>query len=245
MANREVKIIADQLIPIRPAATVVILRDGQLGLETLLLQRNSKLAFAAGAWVFPGGSVDQADLSNATSELQAYKHAAIRETMEECGLTLFSEDLVHVCNWTTPEGESKRFATWFFVSTVRQPSQPVVIDGSEIHHHKWMTAQSALDAHHQNELNLMAPTYLLLRLLRHYSSAQQARDRIMQRQTYDVTPRLSQHEGRWVCLYPGDAGYEENDWMIEGPRHRTIIDRGQLHYEHSGDDCPEPAMDAP
>ena len=42
---------------IRPAATVVVLRDNDEQLEVLLLQR-SRRGFAGGAWVFPGGAVD-------------------------------------------------------------------------------------------------------------------------------------------------------------------------------------------
>ena len=245
LANRGSKIIANLQIPIRTAATVVILRDGEQGLETLLLRRNSKLAFAAGAWVFPGGAVDQSDSDNRADKLQAAKYAAIREANEECGLRLVSEDLVHFCNWTTPEGENRRFATWFFVSRLRQPTAAVTIDGSEIHDYQWLTPQGALEAHRGGQLNLMPPTYMSLRLIRHYPTAQQACDRLLQRRPYEVTPRLCQHQGSWICLYPGDAGYQENDWAIEGPRHRTIIDRGQLRYEHSGDNCPIPAMDAP
>ena len=44
-----------------PAATVILLRDGPDGLETLMLRRNSKLAFVGGMWVFPGGRVDPED----------------------------------------------------------------------------------------------------------------------------------------------------------------------------------------
>ena len=40
-----------------PAATVVLLRDGADGIETLMLRKNSKIAFA-GMWVFPGGRID-------------------------------------------------------------------------------------------------------------------------------------------------------------------------------------------
>lgn len=52
-----------------PAATVVVLRDGPEGLETLLLRRNAALEFAGGMWVFPGGRVDEADRSAADDEL--------------------------------------------------------------------------------------------------------------------------------------------------------------------------------
>ena len=46
--------------PAMPAATVVVLRDGADGPETLMLRKNSKIAFG-GMWVFPGGKVDAED----------------------------------------------------------------------------------------------------------------------------------------------------------------------------------------
>jgi glyoxylase-like metal-dependent hydrolase (beta-lactamase superfamily II)/8-oxo-dGTP pyrophosphatase MutT (NUDIX family) len=45
----------------RPAATVVLLRPGPAGLEALLTQRPTTMAFASDAHVFPGGRVDPAD----------------------------------------------------------------------------------------------------------------------------------------------------------------------------------------
>src|SRR5262249_4861335 len=39
--------------PAIPAATVVLVRDGVDGLETLMLRRDAQLVFAGGAWVFP------------------------------------------------------------------------------------------------------------------------------------------------------------------------------------------------
>src|SRR5438876_6495650 len=88
--------------PLIPAATVVLLRDGTDGLETLLLRRNSKLEFAGGMWVFPGGRIGTADyvseLVGAAGDrlpplerepaamLAAAKRAAVREAKEEAGL---------------------------------------------------------------------------------------------------------------------------------------------------------------
>jgi len=45
----------------RPAATVVLLRDGPAGLEAYLQLRPVGMGFAGGLWVFPGGRVDAAD----------------------------------------------------------------------------------------------------------------------------------------------------------------------------------------
>src|SRR5690554_7960238 len=46
---------------IRPAATLALVRDGDRGLEVLLLQRTWQAAFMPGYFVFPGGAVDPRD----------------------------------------------------------------------------------------------------------------------------------------------------------------------------------------
>lgn len=47
--------------PIRPASTLALLRDGEQGLEVLLLRRTLKAVFMPGRYVFPGGAVDAGD----------------------------------------------------------------------------------------------------------------------------------------------------------------------------------------
>lgn len=92
-------------MPVRDAATVLIVRDAP-DLEVLLVQRAGRLAFAANAWVFPGGRVDQSDAAHAARvgvnlndpeasamlEIEtgglAWWFAAVRETLEEVGLLL-------------------------------------------------------------------------------------------------------------------------------------------------------------
>ena len=48
-------------VPIKAAATVMMVRDGEPGLEVFMLRRTGKAAFGAGMYVFPGGRVDDAD----------------------------------------------------------------------------------------------------------------------------------------------------------------------------------------
>ena len=81
----------------RPAATVLLLRDGPEGVEVLMTRRAMTASFAPGAYVFPGGGVDALD---ASSHLQATRRpsqsdlhltqaiAAIRESFEELGVLL-------------------------------------------------------------------------------------------------------------------------------------------------------------
>lgn len=80
----------------RPAATLIIAHDDPArGLRFLMAQRADSMVFAAGAMVFPGGAVDEEDRVHARSlgvggELDdlAARVAAIRETIEECGLAI-------------------------------------------------------------------------------------------------------------------------------------------------------------
>lgn len=68
-----------------PAATLIVVREGAGGPpELLMVERAQGMAFAAGALVFPGGRIDQADRELAGElGLDAAVVAAVRETVEE------------------------------------------------------------------------------------------------------------------------------------------------------------------
>src|SRR3546814_2092130 len=69
------------------SSDLILLRDGDEGLEVLMVERTGSASYAAGKFVFPGGTVDAADAGHAGPEA-ALRVAAIRETYEECGLLL-------------------------------------------------------------------------------------------------------------------------------------------------------------
>lgn len=84
-------------VALRPAATVLLLRDTPDGLQVLMTRRSMTASFAPGAYVFPGGGIDAADaqahgqaLRRATqSDLRLTQAiAAIRESFEELGILL-------------------------------------------------------------------------------------------------------------------------------------------------------------
>ena len=99
---------SDQPVEPRPAATIVLLRDSDVGVEVLLLRRNRSAGFVPGAYVFPGGRVDGSDATEelltfvdgltakeAANRLElvdgdppaiAYYLASVREAFEETGI---------------------------------------------------------------------------------------------------------------------------------------------------------------
>jgi 8-oxo-dGTP pyrophosphatase MutT (NUDIX family) len=68
-----------------PAATLILVRERPGGApELLMVERSRKMAFAAGALVFPGGRIDDADRRlGETSAIEPAAVAALRETVEE------------------------------------------------------------------------------------------------------------------------------------------------------------------
>ena len=88
--------------PLRPAATILLLRDAAPGIEVLMTRRSLKASFAPGAYVFPGGALDPADQSPAAravsrsrpdqhDEILSYATAAVREAFEELGVLLANQ----------------------------------------------------------------------------------------------------------------------------------------------------------
>jgi 8-oxo-dGTP pyrophosphatase MutT (NUDIX family) len=95
------------VVPVREAATVLVVRDGHEGLEVLMLRRTTAAVFSPGAHVFPGGALDDddrsADLASCCASLTeadasvalgvpagglGYFVAAVRECFEEAGVML-------------------------------------------------------------------------------------------------------------------------------------------------------------
>jgi 8-oxo-dGTP pyrophosphatase MutT (NUDIX family) len=97
--------------PIRNASTVILVRESRHSFEVYLLKRNVKSGFMGGYHVFPGGTVDPEDMDTKSwashidlkpdqveqhlgderlthTDVIGFGVAAIRETLEECGVLL-------------------------------------------------------------------------------------------------------------------------------------------------------------
>ncbi|MBO9515368.1 MAG: MBL fold metallo-hydrolase [Variovorax sp.] len=83
--------------PTYAAATVLLLRDTPDGLEVLMTRRSAQASFAPGAYVFPGGRIDERDSAARAiatrrgtqgDEQLTQAIAAIRESFEELGVLL-------------------------------------------------------------------------------------------------------------------------------------------------------------
>ena len=217
--------------PAIPAATVVVLRDGPEGMESLMLRKNSRIAFG-GMWVFPGGRIDDGDYDSSGDMITAARNAATREAREEAAISLDAASLVHFSFWIPPPIAPKRFATWFFAA--RAPATEVAVDDGEITHHEWMTPVDAMQRRDAGEIELIAPTWVTLHTLSGYSTVADALDGLSRRRPRRYEPRLGTGEHGPVSMWHGDAGYATGDASTPGPRHRLEMTPDGYLFDESG-----------
>jgi 8-oxo-dGTP pyrophosphatase MutT (NUDIX family) len=219
-------------VPIVAAATVILLRDTERGLETLMLRRDSRLAFAGGMWVFPGGRVDPEDFTaDETDVATAGRNAAVREAAEEAGLAVTPDSLVPFAHWTPPPEAPKRFSTAFFVA--RAPTGQVTIDDGEIRDHMWVSPTEALRRRDALEIELAPPTWVTLHSLAAHATVDAALEATRSTEPEHFTTKAAFTDEGVVVMWHGDAGYEDGDATRDGARHRLwMVDTG-WRYERT------------
>jgi len=213
------------------AATVVLLRDGERGLEVLLAERPRDRGSFAGAWVFPGGAVDEADAFGGSTDTEdAARRAAVRETREEIGLELDRYDLVPFSHWTPPKNSEKQLRTTFFA--VRVPDGEIRPAPNEVMAVEWLRPVDALDRHAAGSMTLWPPTWVTLHGLQNAASVAAA-------QLGDVKPYVAKvsEDGKTILWqeddeYDADRHLKEDHPAVadegpdaEGTQHRLVMDR--------------------
>ena len=191
----------------RPAASIVLLRRGgkhsQRALEVLMLKRSEEAKFMPGVWVFPGGSLDEAD----GAEEAGLRACAIRELAEEAGIELSpEEELVPFTRWITPELIATRFDAWFFLALApaHTPPQP---DGVETTEARWFEPAAALAAQDAGELVLSFPTRTQLTWLAEFRTSHEALAAYRERTLEPILPKVVDDGPEPRVVLPGDPDY--------------------------------------
>lgn len=218
--------MSTEIPPARPAATVIVMRHGS-PFEILMVRRNEKVAFMGGSYVFPGGRVDEHDRPPAGTKLSraafadlsdadeaTYRMAAVRELQEEASVYLTVDDLQPFAHWVTPEIESRRFDTRFFLA--RMPDgQEAMHDDGEMTALEWLTPQDAIARFERRELLLPPPTWTSLRQLAKRSSIDDVMRWTRSRPIVRVMPGFIKNEHEFILTLPGDSLFPTiPDWEV-------------------------------
>lgn len=255
-------------IPIKPAATVILMREEIKGdFEIFMVKRSSRSTFGS-LYVFPGGKLDPEDSENdlypycegmnneeASKQLGIKENglsfwiACIRECFEEVGVLLTNPDdsilqdtykltklrkelnnkeitfkeicvseslrlrtknIVPCAHWITPDIETKRFDTRFFLAKVNA-KQLASHDGFELTESFWIKPADALAKLKNGEMNMILPTIKNIEKLAEFSSSTEAFnyfEGLGDNAIPPILPKFIKKDGEWVGFLPGEEGYE-------------------------------------
>jgi 8-oxo-dGTP pyrophosphatase MutT (NUDIX family) len=211
------------LPPVRPAASLILFHErGEGPPDLLICQRGAAMAFAAGAFVFPGGRVDDEDGVAAESLLPdlprddaAARIAALRELEEETGIVgLDPRVLRPFARWLPAERVPRRFDTRFYLAKAPERFSPVA-DGGETVACFWASAAEMTERCRRGEGRMLFPTRRILERLARFASFAEAAGEAARLPERIVTPWLETLDGQdWLCI-PEDAGYPVTREPIE------------------------------
>jgi 8-oxo-dGTP pyrophosphatase MutT (NUDIX family) len=218
--------VTPQIAPLRPAATVIVLRPGD-PFEILMVRRNDQVAFMAGSFVFPGGRVDDADHPAADATIRAatfrdlsdeeeaaFRAAAVRELQEEANVLITVEDLHPFAHWVTPEIETRRYDTRFFLARMPE-GQIAKHDESETTALEWLSPREAIDRFNRKELLLPPPTYTSIRQLAPRTSIDDVFSWAKPRSIARVMPGFFKNGDEVTLTLPGDPLFPTiPDWDV-------------------------------
>lgn len=191
----------------RAASSVLLLRDGTDEVEILFVRRAKELKFMGGAWVFPGGALEEED-GDPAEEL-AWQRAGVREAEEESGILLPDPGLlVPLSRWITPEMVPMRFDTRFYLAAT-PPDVQATPDGREVEEAVWWTPTTALDLFTRNAAELHFPTIKQVELLSGLRDVETALAVNRGNEIVPILPRVAADDDGFEVLLPGDPGYED------------------------------------
>ncbi|MDP1569953.1 MAG: NUDIX hydrolase [Vicinamibacterales bacterium] len=226
---------------LRPASTVIVLRAAaDAPFEVLMVRRHDKVAFMAGAYVFPGGRVDEADRQGAAPateapsrftdltpvEEAAYRRAAVRELQEEAAVTLPVEALIPLAHWVTPDIEIRRYDTRFFLAVV-PAGQHAQHDNHETTALAWLTPDQAIVEYRADRILLPPPTWTTLRQLARHTSLDAAVTWARTRPIVRVQPGFLKREADTLLTLPGDPLYPAIEGWEVPAETRFRLDEGR------------------
>jgi 8-oxo-dGTP pyrophosphatase MutT (NUDIX family) len=168
---------------LRKAASAIVGREADDGLEVLVVERGASSRFLAGYVAFPGGSTDEGDAELSQrwfgSDAEADRACAVRELVEEAGLALTStgllavdgdglarvsssppttEQLPEVAHWVAPPMIPTRFDARFFAVRA-ETGVDAEADGVETADVWWISPRALLEDWRAGRRKLYWPTY--------------------------------------------------------------------------------------
>jgi hypothetical protein len=131
-------------------------------------------------------------------------------------LRLALDELAYFAHWVTPEIETRRFDTSFFIALAPEGQTPVH-DAGETSHSEWFAPLAAIEQCRRGFISLPPPTWTTLRQLEPFANVKDAMTWAHTREVPRVQPGFIQEGNGRLVLLPGDplvekvAGFEARE----------------------------------
>ena len=132
--------------------------------------------------------------------------------LKELKLKIALERLIYVSHWITPDVETKRYTTRFFLTSLNE-KVTMTHDELEGTDSKWIGINEALEAHKAGRISLIMPTIKNLESISSYKNTQEiisAKKAIKAKDIQAIEPKFFKENGQWKGLLPGEYGYEDH-----------------------------------
>jgi len=151
------------------------------------------------------------------------------EVIRREGLRLAFDQLAYFAHWVTPEIETRRFDTRFFIARAPDGQTPIHDDG-ETSHSEWVSPTAAIERCQAGLISLPPPTWTTLGMLARFMSMDEVFDWALRKPIPRVQPRFEKRGNRTLLFYPGDPMYPavegfdaaETRFVLENRRWRPI-----------------------
>ena len=132
--------------------------------------------------------------------------------LKELKLKIALERLIYVSHWITPDVETKRYTTRFFLTSLNE-EVTMTHDDLEGTDSKWIGVDKALQDHKEGKISLVMPTIKNLESISSFKSTQElvnAKNAIKAEDIPAIEPKFYKENGQWKGLLPGEYGYEDH-----------------------------------
>jgi len=144
-------------------------------------------------------------------------------------LRLALDELAYFAHWVTPEIETRRFDTRFFLARAPEGQTPVH-DDTETSHSEWLAPLAAIEQCRSGQISLPPPTWTTLSMLAKFDSIDAAFAWARRKPIPRVQPRFEKRGNQTLLFYPGDPNYpavegfeaSETRFVLENRRWRPI-----------------------
>ena len=173
--------------------------------------------------------------ATSTSQLERHRRdllagtVAFADIIRAERLRLALDELAYFAHWVTPEIETRRFDTRFFIARAPDGQNPVHDDG-ETSHSEWLAPLAAIERCRSGIISLPPPTWTTLSMLSRFGSIDEVLTWARRKPIPRVQPRFEKRGEQTLLFYPGDPMYPpvegfdaaETRFVLENRRWRPV-----------------------